>query len=133
MISPSATPTAPHIGHLYTSVIADVITRYMSLLNAKRVTFLNTGTDEHGLKIQRAAQSAGMEPKEFCDRISKGFKVLRSDISVHNGTERKIKDLALRANIKYDRFIRTTDDDHILAAQHFWVRHLSVLLRLTRI
>lgn len=75
-------PAAPHIGHLYTSVIADVITRYASLRNAERATFLTTGTDEHGLKIQRAAQSAGIEPKEFCDRISKGFKVLRPNATV---------------------------------------------------
>lgn len=81
----STTPTAPHIGHLYTSVIADTIARYVSLLDVKRVTFLNTGTDEHGLKIQLAAQSAGMAPKEFCDRISKGFKVLISPCEgVHN-------------------------------------------------
>lgn len=75
------TLTAPHIGHLYTSVIADVINRYSSLCNPDRATFLNTGTDEHGLKIQKAAQSAGMEPKEFCDRISKRFRVLTPDAS----------------------------------------------------
>lgn len=56
-------------------MISDVITRYASARNPDGATFLNTGTDEHGLKIQRAAESAGMEPKEFCDQISSRFKV----------------------------------------------------------
>lgn len=64
------------MGHLYTSVIADVISRYAKLRSGGGPTYLNTGTDEHGLKIQQAAQAAGVEPKAFCDRISTRFKVL---------------------------------------------------------
>jgi methionyl-tRNA synthetase len=69
------TLAVPHIGHLYTSVIADVLARYVALKRGGGPSFLNTGTDEHGFKIQHAAQRAGMEPKVFCDEISRRFKV----------------------------------------------------------
>lgn len=70
----------PHVGHLYTSVIGDIINRYAGLRNPEGSTFLNTGTDEHGLKIQKAAQAAGSEPKAFTDQISRRFKVCSSVI-----------------------------------------------------
>ena len=73
----SLTPfqTVPHIGHLYSLVVADVFARYQRLLNpTKHVKFL-TGTDEHGLKIQKAAQAKGLAPGVFCDEISSQFNV----------------------------------------------------------
>lgn len=66
-------------------------------------SFFSTGTDEHGLKIQTAAEKKGLPPKDFVDQLAIGFK-----------------DLAKLTNIEYDRFIRTTDDDHVGAVKHFW-------------
>ncbi|QPG73593.1 hypothetical protein FOA43_000905 [Brettanomyces nanus] len=66
-------------------------------------TFFTTGTDEHGLKVQAAADKAGIDPKTFCDGLSDKFK-----------------ELAEIGEIQYDRFIRTTDRDHIVAVNHFW-------------
>jgi len=83
----------PHIGHAYTTVLADVLARWHRL-NGYDVFFL-TGTDEHGLKLQRAAEKAGLEPKEFVDKMAPIFK-----------------DYWARLDISYDRFIRTTDEDH---------------------
>ena len=66
---------APHIGHLYCLIIADVFARYQRILNpARHVEFL-TGTDEHGLKIQKAAHAKCLPPSEFCDLISSQFRV----------------------------------------------------------
>ncbi|KAF3924739.1 hypothetical protein AA313_de0208798 [Arthrobotrys entomopaga] len=92
---------APHIGHLYTSVLADVIKRWQQFKGNQSA--LLTGTDEYGLKIQQAAGRAGIDPKEFCNTGAETFKKL-----------------ADTANISYDRFIRTTDADHKEAVQHFW-------------
>ncbi|KAG9244960.1 methionyl-tRNA synthetase-like protein [Calycina marina] len=92
---------APHIGHLYTLVLADTLKRWKELAGDEAI--LCTGTDEHGIKIQQAAALAKTSPKEFCDTISKTFQ-----------------DLAERANISYNRFIRTTDPDHKEAVQYFW-------------
>lgn len=84
---------APHIGHAYQKIVADVLARW-NKLQGKEVLFV-TGTDEHGKKVEEAAKKAGKNPKEFVDEISKEF----------------IK--AWKAlNIDYDRFIRTTDKDH---------------------
>ncbi|KAF9509338.1 hypothetical protein BS47DRAFT_159750 [Hydnum rufescens UP504] len=94
----------PHIGHLYSGVIGDILARYARLRNPERPVILNTGTDEHGLKIQRASELDGTEAREFCDRISERFK-----------------NLAKAANLSHTRFMRTTDPDHRIAAQHFWV------------
>ncbi len=87
---PNATP---HIGHAYTTVFADVLARYGRLVG-KEVFFL-TGTDEHGLKLQKTAEELGKHPKEFVDEMAEVFK----------------KYWAL-LDISYDRFIRTTDPDH---------------------
>ncbi|HHW17382.1 MAG TPA: methionine--tRNA ligase [Firmicutes bacterium] len=89
-----------HIGHSYTTLAADTIARYKRLKGFD--VFFLTGTDEHGLKIQRKAEDQGLEPKEFVDRI------------VAN-----IKDLWRVLEISYDGFIRTTDDYHVKAVQ--WV------------
>ncbi len=83
----------PHLGHTYTTVIADSVARFYRQRNY-RVFFL-TGTDEHGLKIQRTAQSLGISPKELVDEYSKKFKELWKELG-----------------IEYDRFIRTTEREH---------------------
>ncbi|KAL8734107.1 MAG: hypothetical protein Q9181_003296 [Wetmoreana brouardii] len=93
---------APHIGHLYTLVLTDVFKRFHALRGKKAI--LCTGTDEHGMKIQRAAQKAGQEVRAFCNENYKSFEVL-----------------ANRADIQYDHFIRTSDPDHRFAVQHFWL------------
>ncbi len=83
----------PHLGHAYTTIACDVISRWNSLLG-KDVFFL-TGTDEHGKKISTAASEKGLSPKKFVDSLIPKFK-----------------DSWKKLNIKYDRFIRTTDKDH---------------------
>ncbi|EPS36424.1 hypothetical protein H072_10053 [Dactylellina haptotyla CBS 200.50] len=92
---------APHIGHLYTSVVADVLKRWQQFKGNEAL--LLTGTDEYGIKIQQAASRAGVDPKAFVDVGADTFKKL-----------------AAAANISYDRFMRTTDPDHREAVQHFW-------------
>jgi methionyl-tRNA synthetase len=90
-----------HIGHTYCSVAADVMARYKRS-RGYDVMFL-TGTDEHGLKIEKAAKDAGKTPIEFLDEIVIG--------------KGGITDLWKLMNISYDRFIRTTDDYHVAAIQ----------------
>ena len=90
-----------HIGHAYCTVATDTIARYKRL-RGYDVMFL-TGTDEHGQKIEAKAKAAGVTPKEFVDRIVTG--------------EKGIKDLWKLMNISNDRFIRTTDDYHVVAIQ----------------
>ena len=89
----------PHIGHAYTTIIADILARW-NRLHGKEVFFL-TGTDEHGKKIQKIAEEKGVKPKEFVDNISKGFKKAWKSL-----------------NINYDNFIRTTDEKHIRFVQN---------------
>ncbi len=88
----------PHIGHAYTTIIADTLARYSRLIGLE--TFFLTGTDEHGQKIEEAAKARGKEPKEYADEISKKFR-----------------DLWDYMDISYDKFIRTTDDYHIKGVQ----------------
>ena len=83
----------PHIGHGYTTIAADVLARWHSLKNEK-VWFL-TGTDEHGKKIENVAKEKGKTPKQFVDELVPKFKQAWKKL-----------------NIKYSRFIRTTDKDH---------------------
>jgi methionyl-tRNA synthetase len=83
----------PHIGHAYTTIVADILARYHKLLG-KEVFFL-TGTDEHGKKIQETAEKVGKKPKEFIDELIPKFE-----------------EAWKKLNIEYDRFIRTTDKDH---------------------
>ena len=82
-----------HIGHCYTTIIADSIARYKRLLGYD--VYFQTGTDEHGQKIENKAREAGVTPKEYVDKI------------VNNA-----KDLWKSLNISYDYFIRTTDKNH---------------------
>lgn len=64
---------APHIGHLYTAVLADAAHRWQKMKGAKPAVF-STGTDEHGLKIQKTAAAQNCQPIELCDRVSHKFK-----------------------------------------------------------
>lgn len=68
---------APHVGHLYSMVMADIVKRHAELKGREAV--LLTGTDEHGMKVQRAAEKANTEPKAFCDQGADIFKVCAHD------------------------------------------------------
>ncbi len=94
---------APHIGHAYTSVAADVLARWHRL-DGYDVFFL-TGTDEHGQKVEQAALAAGVDPQDFVDRVSADFR-----------------DMALAMNISFDDFIRTTEPRHLRACAALWRR-----------
>jgi methionyl-tRNA synthetase len=85
---------SPHIGHAYTTIVADVLARYHRLHGVR--TFFTTGTDEHGDKIAEAAEKAGVTPKEYADRISAQFRALWPELAITN-----------------DYFIRTTDANHV--------------------
>ena len=91
----------PHMGHAYTSIIADFFARFKRM-DGFDVYFL-TGTDEHGLKIQRAAESKNIEPLKFCDQISQTFR-----------------DLSKTLNLSNTDFIRTTEERHKKTVQHLW-------------
>ena len=91
----------PHIGHSYTNIAADVLARFY-LSTGKEVLFL-TGTDEHGQKIAKAAEAAGLSPKDFADKIVVSFV-----------------ELWKKLDISYDDFIRTTEDRHKKAVQEVW-------------
>ncbi|MFH0739827.1 MAG: methionine--tRNA ligase [bacterium] len=90
----------PHLGHAYTTLAVDVLTRYHKI-GGKEVFFL-TGTDEHGAKIFEASQKANKTPKEFCDEVSDLFKKAWENL-----------------NIDYSYFIRTTDKPHEEKVQEF--------------
>lgn len=92
-----------HIGHCYTTIIADAIARYKRLDGFD--TYFLTGTDEHGQKIQKKAINAGVEPKEYVDKI------------VEN-----TKDLWEKLGITYDKFIRTTDEEHKKCVQKIFTK-----------
>ncbi len=63
---------APHIGHAYTTIVADTIKRMRRMLGDD--AYLTTGSDEHGQKVERSAAAAGLEPQQFTDRISAAFR-----------------------------------------------------------
>jgi len=90
----------PHIGHAYTTIAADAINRYYSKSGAD--TFFLTGVDEHGQKVAKAAEKAGITPKEHCDKM-----VLR------------FKELWTKLNVESSAFIRTTDEEHKKIVQEF--------------
>ena len=93
----------PHIGHAYTTFIADTIARYERLKGED--TFFLTGTDEHGQKIEESAKKAGKPTQEFADEISATFKNLWDEFG-----------------ISYDKFIRTTDEEHKKGVQHAFLK-----------
>ncbi|MGB9707371.1 MAG: methionine--tRNA ligase [Microgenomates group bacterium] len=92
---------SPHIGFAMEIVRADTIARFYRLLGYE--VFFNTGSDEHGLKIYQKAKEMRQDPQQFCDEKVKAFKKLKEVL-----------------NLSYNRFIRTTDPNHIKAAQEFW-------------
>ena len=94
---------SPHMGHAYSSIIADVFARFKRSDNHK-VHFL-TGTDEHGLKIQNAAKKSKLDPLLYCNKISKVFE-----------------DLTKKLNLSNNDFIRTTEKRHYLAVNELWNR-----------
>lgn len=71
----------PHIGHLHSTLLADIYTRHARLRDPQRGAIMCTGTDEHGLKIQRVAEAKGVQPKELCDGVSERFRVC--SLSLH--------------------------------------------------
>ena len=91
----------PHMGHAYSSIIADFFARFKRI-DGYNVHFL-TGTDEHGLKIQRAAEAKGVDTLEFCNEISKIFR-----------------DLSKTLNLTNTDFIRTTEERHKKSVQYLW-------------
>ena len=88
----------PHIGHAYTTIAADILARFHRLMG-KHVFFL-TGTDEHGQKVEKAAQEKGRSPKEHADLMVENFRTLWAALNISN-----------------DAFIRTTDEEHVKTVQ----------------
>ncbi len=91
----------PHIGHAYTNLACDVWARFMRL-DGHDVFFL-TGTDEHGQKVEKSAELAGLSPKDFVDEKSKSFR-----------------DLFKAFDFSNNDFIRTTEPRHTKAVHHIW-------------
>ncbi len=83
----------PHIGHAYENTVVDVVTRFHRLKGDD--TYFLTGTDEHGEKVQKAAQAVGVSPQTYTDQISSKFRSVWDDLGIH-----------------YDDFIRTTEERH---------------------
>jgi methionyl-tRNA synthetase len=94
---------APHIGHAYTSIAADVMARWKRL-DGFDVFFL-TGTDEHGQKVEKAARDAGMDPQSFTDKTSADFR-----------------DMTLKMGVSFDQWIRTTEARHKVSCAELWRR-----------
>jgi methionyl-tRNA synthetase len=93
----------PHLGSAYTTIAADVLARFRRLQGDS--VLLITGTDEHGQKIQRTAESLGRSPQEHCDLVVSGFESLWQQLGIH-----------------YDRFIRTSDPQHEAIVKEFFQR-----------
>ena len=93
----------PHLGHTYTTVIADTLARFHRARGDR--TFFSTGTDEHGDKIAAAAAAAGEAPRAYADRVSRLFR-----------------DTWDACGFRYDHFVRTTDDYHVRTVQEFLSR-----------
>jgi methionyl-tRNA synthetase len=93
----------PHLGHAYTTMVADAVARAHRLIGDE--VFFLTGTDEHGQKVERAAQKAGLTTKLFADQTAQKFIDLLPTLSISN-----------------DDFIRTTEARHTAASQELWRR-----------
>lgn len=109
----------PHIGHIMELVKADALARYRrinsQIIHGKELNsdydenvFFNTGTDEHGLKIYQKAEEVNIDVKDFVDEQQKNIRNLKEILS-----------------ISFDKFIRTTDEEHVKAAQIFWTKCLE--------
>jgi methionyl-tRNA synthetase len=92
---------APHIGHAYEKIATDVLARHFKQRNYE--VFFLTGSDEHGIKIEKTSREKGISPQQFCDEISQLFK-----------------DAWKLLDIDYDRYIRTTEADHKTVVQHIF-------------
>ena len=88
----------PHIGHAYTTILADVLSRYNKLMGND--VFFLTGTDEHGQKVQEAAEKSGTTPEQHVQKYHQNFVALWKKL-----------------NINYNKFIRTTDKLHVEKVQ----------------
>ena len=97
------TSSTPHIGNVYEAILADSICRMKRTLGYD--VYFQTGTDEHGQKIERKAISQGVTPKEHVDKVAK-----------------ELRDIYDLMDVSYDRFIRTTDEDHVEAVQKIFKR-----------
>jgi methionyl-tRNA synthetase len=86
----------PHIGHAYTTIVADVLARYYRNKLGKDNVYFLTGTDEHGAKVAESAQKAGLDPQKFTDQVSDEYKSAWQNLDISN-----------------DQFIRTTSKQHI--------------------
>lgn len=93
----------PHLGHAYTTLIADVVARFNTMRQSE--VFFLTGTDEHGDKVVRAAKKENLSPRKYVDKISALFRNLWPEL-----------------NIQYNSFIRTTDNDHIAVVEQILQR-----------
>ncbi len=91
----------PHLGHGYTTIVCDTIARRQRMLGVD--TFFLTGTDEHGVHVERAARDAGQDPQKWTDEVSDAFRALWD-----------------RMGITYDKFIRTTSDEHKRGVQELF-------------
>ena len=96
----------PHMGHAYSSIIADIFARFKRL--EEYDVFFLTGTDEHGLKIQREAEKNKKDPKIFCDELSEKFLELTKTLNLSNND-----------------FIRTTENRHFKSVEEIWNRLLN--------
>jgi len=96
----------PHIGHVYTSTVADVYARFQR--NMGKDVFFLTGTDEHGLKVEQSAEKRGVRTQQLADENSAFFREVMDDM-----------------NISYTSFIRTTDTSHKVQVRHL----IEVLLQ----
>jgi len=97
------TSKKPHIGNVYEAVLADAIARYKRLRGFD--VFFLTGTDEHGQKIQQEAESAGITPQQYVDNVAG-----------------QIKEIWDMFNVSYDKFIRTTDEEHVNCVQKIFTK-----------
>lgn len=93
----------PHIGHLYSALIADASTRFQKLLNPSLNIIFSTGTDEHGLKVQKAAESSNLSVENYCKQISCSYRTTFD-----------------KFDISHTSFIQTTTENHKKCVQHFW-------------
>ncbi|MEK9886287.1 MAG: class I tRNA ligase family protein, partial [Pelagibacteraceae bacterium] len=91
----------PHIGHAYTSISVDVLKRFYNLRGID--SYFLTGTDEHGQKVEKAAQDKNINPKDFTDQVSENFRALSGILNLDN-----------------DDFIRTTEERHKVSVRDLW-------------
>src|SRR3989338_11574203 len=89
---------APHLGHAYSTIVADTIRRYKKMRGYD--AFLLTGTDEHGQKVERSAKAAGLSPQQFADQVSALFR-----------------EQWRKVGIEFDSFFRTTEERHAAAVR----------------